>query len=286
MFSVLNVGLGVFLVCQRPRDKTARLLGVALVGTGVVFNFASHSALVTTWFFLNPLHGTIHAVSGAAYAHALLVFPNGIRSPRWSLWLLVAGYLAMSAGIGNILLSSLGGTLEALDFHGSTLSEVYGALTAMLVGPYLGTAIGLQAAFRVVTGQGSAVAVVMSTLAIASLFQPLRRHIQDFIDRRFFQRKYDAARTLADCGDRIRDEVDLERLGDELVGVVQETMQPARSPYGCGKPARGGPKGPAQTEAEPGGECAVVNQQKWDSCGAEKVCCYEEEKASSLTALL
>ena len=106
---------------------------------------------------------------------------------------------------------------------------VYGALTATLVGTYLGTVIGLQAAFRAVTDQGSAVAVVMSTLAIAALFQPLRRGIQTFIDRRFYRRKYDAALTVAAFGDRIRDEVDLEKLREELVGVVHETMQPTHA---------------------------------------------------------
>ena len=104
---------------------------------------------------------------------------------------------------------------------------VYGALTVALVGTYLGAVIGLQAVFRAFTDQGSAVAVVMSTLAIAALFQPLRRRIQGFIDRRFYRRKYDAALTLAAFGDRIRDEVDLERLREDLAGLVHETMQPA-----------------------------------------------------------
>ena len=65
VFSALNIGLGVFLVWQRPRDKTARLLGLALVGTGVVFNIASHSFLITTWFFLNGVHITVHGVAAA-----------------------------------------------------------------------------------------------------------------------------------------------------------------------------------------------------------------------------
>ena len=104
---------------------------------------------------------------------------------------------------------------------------VYAVLTATLVGTYFGSVVLLQMAFRGVTGQGNAVAVVISTLTIAALFMPLRRRIQDIIDRRFFRRRYDAARTLAAFSSRMRDEVDVERLTGELVAVIEETMQPA-----------------------------------------------------------
>ena len=103
---------------------------------------------------------------------------------------------------------------------------VYGALTATLVGGYVGLVVGLQAAFRAVTDQGSGLAIVISTLAIAALFQPLRGRVQEFIDRRLYRRRYDAARTLAVFSARMRDEVDLERLSAALVDVVDETMQP------------------------------------------------------------
>jgi hypothetical protein len=92
---------------------------------------------------------------------------------------------------------------------------------------YFGSIVLLQALFRALTGQESQLAVVASTLAIAALFNPLRRRIQAFIDRRFYRRKYDAAKTLAQFSSKLRNETDLDRLGSELVGVVQETMQPA-----------------------------------------------------------
>jgi hypothetical protein len=104
---------------------------------------------------------------------------------------------------------------------------VYGALTMTLVLVYLGSVVGLQYVFRALTGQGSQLAIVASTLTIAALFQPLRRRVQEFIDRRFYRRKYDAARTLTAFGARLRDEVDLETLAGDLVGVIRETVQPA-----------------------------------------------------------
>src|SRR5215217_1046800 len=104
---------------------------------------------------------------------------------------------------------------------------VYGSLTAMLVGFYVGGVVGLQALLRLLSGQESTLAVVASTLAIAALFSPLRRRVQAFVDRRFYRNKYDARRTLEAFSDKLRDETDLQTLSGDLVRVVTETMQPA-----------------------------------------------------------
>jgi len=342
-FSAINIGFGVFIFWRRPRDWTARLLGLALVGTGNVFNFQAHGVRGS----LSGIHLGFHAISGATYVHALLVFPNGKLFPRPSVWFLAVVYLlmtlalvimtigavlgelawggdpgsnldlvlsfetvyfvvffgllipivgltsqlyryrviytpqerqqtklvvwsiAVSFGAGMLFIlvagllnasqwASLGleAALEDLEelvfayfplmfaivpislviailryrlwdidlFVNRTL--VYGMLTAMLAATYFGSVILLQFAFRTVTDQGGAVAIVISTLMIAALFQPMRRRIQDLIDRRFYRRRYDAAQALVAFSANIRDEVNLERLSEALMSVVEETMQP------------------------------------------------------------
>ncbi|MGH3107440.1 MAG: hypothetical protein ACRDN7_02455 [Rubrobacter sp.] len=104
---------------------------------------------------------------------------------------------------------------------------VYGALTAILAAVYFGGIVVLQRLFVVLTGGKSTLAVVASTLVIAALFNPLRRRIQSFIDRRFYRRKYDVTKTLETFSAKLREETDLDALSDDLVGVVRETMQPA-----------------------------------------------------------
>ena len=103
---------------------------------------------------------------------------------------------------------------------------VYASLTAALASVYVGGVVGLQSVFRALTGEQSTLAIVASTLAIAALFSPLRRLVQGFVDRRFYRRKYDAAKTLAAFNARLRQETDLDALSDDLVGVAMATVQP------------------------------------------------------------
>ena len=104
---------------------------------------------------------------------------------------------------------------------------VYGSLTALLAAAYVGSVVSLQSVFRALTGKESTLAVVASTLVIAALFNPLRRRVQAFVDRRFYRHKYDAAKTLAAFNSRLRDETNLDALSNDVIGVVRETLQPA-----------------------------------------------------------
>ena len=105
---------------------------------------------------------------------------------------------------------------------------IYSMLTAILAAVYFGSVVLVQQIFRAATGQSSDLAIVISTLAIAALFSPLRRRIQNVIDRRLYRRKYDAEKTLEAFNQTLRDEVDIDTLMQSLIGVVQETMQPTQ----------------------------------------------------------
>jgi hypothetical protein len=104
----------------------------------------------------------------------------------------------------------------------------YTLLTGLLSLVYFGGVALLQAALAVIGGQSSAVVIVVTTLAIAALFNPLRRRIQDFIDRRFYRQKYDAEQALADFAAAARAETDLAQLSGRLTFTVQQTLMPER----------------------------------------------------------
>jgi hypothetical protein len=160
-------------------------------------------------------------------AFKIAVFYFGLVEGPWGLWV---GYLLVGiGGLGGpvaIGVAILRYRLYEIDtLINRTL--VYGALTAALVAVYVGSVVALQGLLRALTGGESQLAIVASTLAVAALFNPLRHRIQGFIDRRFYRRKYDAAKTLEAFAAKLRDETDLDSLNGELVGVVRETMQPA-----------------------------------------------------------
>jgi hypothetical protein len=168
------------------------------------------------------------------YASALFfvgnILKNTVFSPlggvSWGLWV---GYLLVAVGgVGGPIAIGIA-ILRYRPYEIDTLINrtlVYGSLTAMLIGLYFGGIVVLQRFFVLLTGEESTLAVVASTLVIAALFNPLRRRIQSFIDRRFYRRKYDARKTLQAFSAKLRDETDLEALNNELVGMVKETMQP------------------------------------------------------------
>ena len=126
---------------------------------------------------------------------------------------------------------------------------VYGSLTVSLALVYVGSVITLQYIFRLLSGGGSQLVIVASTLAIAALFNPLRRRIQEFVDRRFYRRKYDAARILSAFSDRLRNETDLDALGEEVVEVVRDTVQPAHVDLWL-RPALDGVKSKVEEQTE------------------------------------
>ena len=169
--------------------------------------FASAAALTLVWIFVfgqSNLGGLPEAIIALSF---LLVIPSipiatGIAILRYRLY-----------DIDRIINRTL----------------VYGSLTVMLALLYFGGVSAIQALFGALTGQEEQpqLAIVVSTLVIAALFNPLRRRIQSFIDRSFYRRKYDASKTLEAFSARLRDETDMDALSDDLLGVVSETMQPA-----------------------------------------------------------
>jgi hypothetical protein len=157
-----------------------------------------------------------------------LNLPPGSPLPWWTLVGSTGWWLTMTIVPLSLSIAVLRYRLYDIDII-INRTLVYGSLTAMLALVYFGGVAATQAIFRTITGheQQPQLAVVATTLVIAALFNPSRRRIQSFIDRRFYRRKYDAAKTLEAFSAKLREETDLDALNAELVGVVRETMQPA-----------------------------------------------------------
>jgi hypothetical protein len=159
--------------------------------------------------------------AGAAAAVAGLI--GGAAAPQGTLLssVLYASVLCVPVAVAVAVLRYRLWDLDRL----VSRTVTYTAVTVLLVVPYL---LVVPAASRLAEGSGS-LAVAAATLAVAAVFQPLRRRVQELVDRRFNRRRYDAARTLDAFAARLRDQVDLDALHGELLGVVDQTMQPTRS---------------------------------------------------------
>jgi hypothetical protein len=153
--------------------------------------------------------------------------PSDVGPRMLSLLLMDASGLMIPLSIGIAMLRSRLFDIDVV----INRTLVYGSLTLMLALVYFGGVTATQALFSALTGDRKLpqLAVVVSTLVIAALFNPLRRRVQAFIDRRFYRRKYDARKTLETFTNQLRDETDLDALGDDLVAVVRETIQPAHA---------------------------------------------------------
>jgi hypothetical protein len=175
--------------------------------------FASAAALTFVWILVSEVFEELISIEGGV-PEAILAFTSASAS-------LVIPSIPIATGIAILRYR-----LYDIDIL-INRTLVYGSLTAMLVSLYFVGIVVLQRVFVLLTGEQSTLAVVASTLSIAALFNPLRRRIQSFIDRRFYRRKYDAAKTLEAFSATLRSETDLDRLGEHLAGVVGETMRPA-----------------------------------------------------------
>lgn len=170
-----------------------------------------------------------YAAAALAIGVILFLITEAIDTQLWFEWAGEAIFIAAGAAIPiSIGIAILRYRLYDIDLL-INRTLVYGSLTATLAMLYFGSVATTQGIFRTLTGQEQQpqLAIAVSTLAIAALFNPLRRSIQSFIDRRFYRRKYDARRTLEAFSSKLRDETDLDALSGDLVGVVRETMQPA-----------------------------------------------------------
>jgi uncharacterized membrane protein YagU involved in acid resistance len=217
-----------------------RFYALALLGTSVPWFFVAGYAVIyryrrvsnaterqqTKWVMAGMLGTFIVVIPFLGIATA---FPPSQPSPERlafvTLVLLPISALTYFAVSGGIAFAILRYRLYDVDIIIRRTLQ-YSVFTGVLALTYFGSIVVLQSIFTAVTGQSSAVIVVISTLAIAALFAPLRRRVQDVIDRRFFRKKYDAAKTLADFAATCRDETDLDTLTARLVEVVDETMQP------------------------------------------------------------
>jgi hypothetical protein len=245
-FDLANHPIGIEVATNTINPVETILYTLALVATASLVTRLRRSRGVerqqVKWF--------AYAVVVLAISAILAYVVFEIMGIRWLGWvssvLVVVGVVGLPVAVGIAILRY---HLYNIDLI-INRTLVYGSLTAVLAGLYFGSIVVLQSLFRALTGGGSQLVVVASTLAIAALFTPSRRRIQGLIDRSFYRGKYDAVKTLEAFSAKLREETDLDALSEDLVGVVRETMQPAHvslwlrpTPAPKGEQGSGEPRG-------------------------------------------
>ena len=204
------------------------------------------------WF----AYATTVAVSGVILKNT--VFPA--VSVTWVWW---AGFILTTVGLTGSPVA-MGVAILRFRLYEIDLiinrTLVYGLLTATLALVYFGSVLSLNQLLLALTGQSSQLVVVASTLAIAVLFNPLRRRIQSFIDQRFYRHKYDAAKTLEAFSAKLRAETDLEKLCEDIAEVVDETMQPSHMTLWLRFPASS-PKKPERSSSSSSSEVSNTQEE-------------------------
>jgi hypothetical protein len=230
---VLSIPLAV-AVLQVPQSYLWALLGIIVVGAmyAQIYRYRNVSTPTerqqTKWVLFGVLSWLL--LMGMLFVpySVELSLPSGRPLPWWALVNSTGWWLTLTIVPLALSIAVLRYRLYEIDLI-INRTLVYGSLTAMLAVVYFGGVAATQGIFRILTGheEQPQIAVVVSTLVIAALFDPLRRRIQYFIDRRFYRSEYDARMTLEAFSAKLRDETDLDSLSDDLVGVVRDTMQPA-----------------------------------------------------------
>ena len=221
--STLNNPLGIEGLPNASKEIEAFMYALVAVGASSMLARLRYAGRIERqqikWF----AYATAVAISG-------VILKNSVYPAVGVMWVWWVGLILTTVGVVSSPVA-MGIAIFRYRLYQIDLiinrTLVYGSLTAVLAAVYLGGVVLLQYAFRALTGEGSQLAVVASTLIIAALFIPLRRRIQGFIDHRFYRRKYDARKTLESFSVKLRNQTDLDVLSNDLVGVVMETMQPA-----------------------------------------------------------
>ena len=226
VLSVIRTGDVGFITFANAGSTLIMLIGLLVGLAGQVYRYRFVSTPVerqqTRWVMLGLV---LIMIAMTGWVMASFFLPGGQTKVLVNIFgMLVALFLMMSFPI-SLTISIVRYRLWDIDVV-INRAVVYGLLTALLIGVYFGLVLVSQNAFVAITGQESQLAVVISTLAIAALFTPLRRRVQQIVDRRFYRQKYDAERTLTRFADAVRNEVDIDDVQAELLRAVNDTMQP------------------------------------------------------------